>query len=165
MHVDVGAEPHVVGEIPSLVIGVVIDDDLIAIPIPVITVGQIKRGNPEVEAVKPKAVGPASGKVPHMVRAEAAGEASMFERMIQVEASIIVPVIMADPFAVVMDVRGFGVAWFVMADRPGWRAMGNRRTVFWNVSATDGMAAGFMVVVLRHGGKRKEHRYGNNCEE
>ena len=58
LHVDVGAQSDVVGEIPARVVGIVIDDDVVAVPIPVVDVSQVKRSNAEVEAAKPEAVGP-----------------------------------------------------------------------------------------------------------
>ena len=157
LHVDVGTESHVVGEIPAFVVGVVVDDDVVAVPEPVIGVGQVKRGNAEVEAVKPKTVGAASGKVPAVAGAEAAGEAAVLEGMIDVEASIISSGIVTHPLTVVMDVRCFGMACAVAVGSPGRglarRAARRSGTVRRNVTAAYAMAAALMIIVLREGGK------------
>ena len=94
-------------------IGVVVDYDLIAIPIPVPCVAQIERSNAEVEAVKPEAVGTASADAPDVTAAEAAGEASMFEGAVEVVASIISPGVVSNPLAVVVNVRRFGVTGLI----------------------------------------------------
>lgn len=146
---DVGAQSRVVGEIPAVMVGIFVDYDLVAVPEPVRAQGQVKGGNAESEAAKPETVGPASCNAPDVAAAEAAGEAAMFPGMVEMEARIIAPVIMADPFTVVMDVRSLWVPGFVTAGRSGWRAVRSGRAVFWNVSATDGVVAGLMVIVLR----------------
>jgi hypothetical protein len=91
-----------------------------------------------------------------MSAAEAAGVVAVLPGMIEVEAGVVVAVIMPDPFAVVVDVRSFGVAWMVDAGcGSGGRSVDNRLgTVLGNVSAADGMSAA--AVVLGQGGKRKK---------
>ncbi len=110
---DVGAELHVVGEIPAVVVGVFVDHDLVAVPEPVIAEGQVKGADAEVEAAEPETVGAASGDAPDMAAAEAAGEVAMLPGMIEVEAGVIASGVVPDPFAVVVDVRGFGMAFMV----------------------------------------------------
>jgi hypothetical protein len=61
--------------------------------------------------------------------------------MIEVEAGITSSGVVPDPLAVMVNVRSFGMACFVMSGRSGGRAMRNRRTMFRNVSATYGVAA------------------------
>ena len=117
LHVDIGAESHVVGKVPAWVVGIVVDHDLVVRPIPVIDVVQIKRSHTEVEAVKPKAVGPASADAPDVATAEATGEAAMFEGTIEVVACVVSSSVVSNPLAVVVNVRGFGVALLV-AIRP-----------------------------------------------
>lgn len=145
LHVDVGSQPHVVGEIPALVIRVVIDYDLVAVPEPVVGIGQVKWRDAEIEAAKPKAVGTTSCNAPHVTTAEAAGEASMLERMIEVEAGVLSPSVMPDPLAIMVDVRSFWMACSIAIGSFGrslvWRSARGSRTMRGNVSTTDGMAA------------------------
>jgi hypothetical protein len=177
--VDVGAQARVVGEIPAGVVGIVIDHDVIASPIPVTDVAQVERGDAEVETAKPETAWIAALNVPPVSSAEAAFEVAMLPRMIEVEAGIISTVIVPDPFAAVVDVRGFGVprliakggAWRCFRSlrflvlrflvrrvfRAGHCAMRRRRTMLGNVSAAYGMAAALMFIVLRQRWHRKHH--------
>jgi len=113
LHVDVGAESRVVGEVPAVMVGIFVDHDLVAVPEPVTAQGKIKGGDAESEAAKPEAVGTASANAPYMAAAEATGESAMFPGMIEVEAGIVSPGIVPDPFSVVVDVRSFWVAFAV----------------------------------------------------
>jgi len=169
------------------VVGVVVDYDLVVIPIPVTCVGEIERGKSEVEAVKPKAVGATSPDAPDVATAEAAGEAAMLEGTIEVVASVISSGVVSNPFAVVVDVGSFWVAWLVAIGPrcsflarggllPGRGFLSRRcclacafmrswRTVGRNVATTYGVSALLMVIVLCEGRKGKEQRYCENCGE
>ena len=151
---NVGAQPGVVGEVPANMVGVVINHDVVAVPIPVITVGKVKRGDTEVEAAKPETAGTASLHPPTVSPAEATFEMAMLPGVVEVEAVVVVPALMPDPFAIVVDVRSFRVALIVTIGSL-WRrfvrlAMSGRWTMVRSISATDGVApVTFMVVVLR----------------
>src|SRR5580692_311408 len=82
LHVNVGAQPRVVSEIPAVMVGVFVDHDLVAVPEPVSAQGQVKRGNAERPAVEPEAAGAASANAPYVPAAEAAGEVAMLPGMI-----------------------------------------------------------------------------------
>jgi hypothetical protein len=156
--VDVGAEPDVIGEVPAIVVGVIVDNDVIAIPEPVIAVSKVKRANAEIEAAEPESIGAASTESPSVTAANAAGEVAMFPGMIQMEAGLVASVVMSDPFAVVVDVGSFGMAFMVAigsSRRRGLvgRAVRGRGAVVGNVATTDGV---LMVIVLRQGGGVKQ---------
>ena len=104
---DVSSEPDVVGQVPARVIRVVIDRDVIAIPKPVIRVGNVVRGDRKIKTIEPETVGTASTKTPDMATAKASGEAPMFKRMIQMIASVVSTCVMADPLSVRMHVGSF----------------------------------------------------------
>jgi len=137
--VNVGAEANVVSEVPAVVVGVFVDDDIVATPIPVAAKTEVERRDAEVEAAEPEAAGTASGKMPHVAAAETAGEVAVRPGMIEVviNASAL---FVSDPCAVVVNVRSFGMALDVFR-RPGWSAMRRRRTVFGNESTTDSVTA------------------------
>ena len=59
-HVDVGAQPDVIGEIPANVIRVFIDYDLIGVPVPAIAVTDVVRSHTKIETAKPEAAWSAS---------------------------------------------------------------------------------------------------------
>jgi hypothetical protein len=131
------------------VVGVVVDDDVVAIPEPVIAVGEVKGANAEVKTSKPKAVGTASAEAPNVTAADAAGEVAVLPRTIDVEAGIVASVVVSDPLAVVVDVGSFGMT-FMVAIGSGWRrpvrrAVRGRGPVMRNVSAADGA---LVVIVL-----------------
>jgi hypothetical protein len=164
LHVDVGAQPYVVGEIPAVVIGIFVDDDLIAIPEPVIAEGQVKRSDAEVKAAKPETVGTSSANAPYVAAAEAAGEVAVLPWVIEVEAGIIAPGVMSDPSAVVVDVRGGRMAVVVVKAgcRVGNCAMRSWRSMFRNKSAADRVA---VATVLRQGGQGEDQGCSEQSKE
>jgi hypothetical protein len=113
-YVNIGAEARVVGEIPAVVIGVCINHDVVAVPIPVVGIGQVEWGDAEVEAAKPEAAGIAAFQAPAVRAAEAAVEAAMLPGMIEVKTYVVAAVVVSNPFAVVVDVGGFGMALTVV---------------------------------------------------
>ena len=102
--------------------------------------------------------------------AEAAGEMAVFPWMIKMEASVIPSLIMADPFAIVMDMRGFGMALAIAVVGLGStlvrRFMGSAvvrlRPVVGNVSATNGVTAAAVTAMLRPQGQREYERDSND---
>jgi len=52
--VDVGTQPHVVGEVPAVVVRVFVDHNLIAVPEPVTAVTHVERCDIEIETSKPE---------------------------------------------------------------------------------------------------------------
>jgi len=139
---NVGTQSHVVGQIPAVVIGVVINDDLIAVPQPVIAVGVVERANTEEESTESKARGTAARQTENVISPDAAGKSSMLKRSIQMKAGIVARVIMPDPLVVGMHVGRFGVPALVrkaaIGRRRGSRRFlnpGGRGTVCRNVSS------------------------------
>ena len=105
LDVDVGAEPGVVGQVPAVVVGIFVDDDGIAVPIPVVGVVVVVGSYAEIEAAEPKALAVSSTKVIDVAAAKAAGEAAVFPGMIEMIVRVAATGIMADPSAIVVDVR------------------------------------------------------------
>ena len=105
MGVDVGASSRVVGQIPAVVVEIVVDNDGIAVPVPVIGVVVIVGSYAEVEAAEPKALAVPSAQMVLMAAAKAAGEAAVFPGMIEMIVRVAATGIMADPSAIVVDVR------------------------------------------------------------
>jgi len=148
-------------------VGIFVDHDLVAVPEPVIAVGKVEGGDAEGEAAKPKTVGTAAANPPNVAAAEAASEAAVLPGMIEVEAGIVATGVVPNPSAVVVDVRGFGMAFFVATGRgSGRRATNWGRTMFGNVSAADCVTASSMTgSVLRPGRDGENQRYSKNCGE
>ena len=91
-------------------IGVFVDHDRIGIPQPVGNVVIVGRGNTKVEAANPEALSISSYQTENVTRSKSAREATVFKRMIQMEARIVPAGIMSYPLVVGVDVRSFGVS-------------------------------------------------------
>src|SRR5579864_460968 len=147
--VNVGAESRVVGQVPAVVVGVVVNYDLVGTPVPIIDEAEVGGGNGEIETAEPEAFAVAALDAPLMAAADAAGEAAMFPGTVEVIFGIIAAGIVADPFVVGVNVRGFGMALFVGVFRGLvlWRVLrvlccvllrpGRRRAVSGNVAMAD----------------------------
>src|SRR5579863_7875219 len=114
---DVGAEPDVVGKVPAIVVGVFVNNDVVAIPEPVVAVGEVECADAEVETAEPEAAGSTAAEMPDMTAAEASREVAVFPGMVQMHAGIVASGIVADPLAVGGDVRSVGVSGFVVEVR------------------------------------------------
>ena len=80
---DVSTQSDVVSQVPAVVVGIFVNDDVIAVPEPVAAEANVIRSHTEIEAAEPEAVGAASGQMPNVATAEAAGKASVFPGMIR----------------------------------------------------------------------------------
>src|ERR1039458_1255949 len=89
-------------------VGVLVDHDLIAAPVPTYDDVIIVRGDVPVPIVKPEALRVPAGKVEHMFRSKATREGSVPERLIEVVMRIIAAAIVSDPLIVIsVNVRNF----------------------------------------------------------
>jgi len=161
LHVNVSSQSRVVGQIPAVVVGVFVDHDLVAVPEPVSGQGQVKRGHAERPTVKPETAGAASANAPYVAAAESAGEMAVLPGMIKMEAGIIAPGVMPDPGAVVVDMRGLGMAFLVMkiGRRVGDRSMARGRTMLGNKAAANCVAAASVGAMLRQRGQGEYQGY------
>ena len=166
-------------------VGIVVKDDVVSIPVPIVTVGNIEGSDAKVVAgTEPEAVRTASGNSPAVVATHASGEAAVFPRTIEVKAAIVWPVIVANPLAVMMDVRSLWMTLLIAVSRTrfarptlaaasisGWRLthgpMGGR-SAMWNETATHGFSttalsvAAVLSIVLRESGEREYERKNDN---
>jgi hypothetical protein len=117
LDVDVGAESWVVGQVPAVVVGVVVNYDLVCAPVPIVDEAVVGGSDIEVETAEPEAIAIATFDAPLMAAADAASEAAMLKRMIDVIAGVIAAGIVANPLIIGVDVRGIGVAIFVGVSR------------------------------------------------
>src|SRR5271167_1459087 len=51
---DVGSEAHVVGQVPAIVVRILVDNDVVAGPIPITAESKVDRGNAPVPSAKPE---------------------------------------------------------------------------------------------------------------
>jgi hypothetical protein len=108
LDVNVSSQPDVVGEIPACILGIIVDYDVVAAPIPVVDEAQIHGANAPEEAVETEPIRTTAAQMPDVVASDAAVKAAMFERAIQVV--IYTCAVMSHPLATGMDVGRFGMS-------------------------------------------------------
>jgi len=155
VHVTVGAESGVIGEIPAIVVRVLIDHDRIAVPEPVPAEAIVVGSDAEIEVVEPEAFPIPALEMKHMAPTEAAAEMSVLPRMIAMKVGIATTRIVPDPPVVVMNMGGVWMSWLVgMALGGIWmswlavialglcsaRSLRGTRTASRNVSSADGVS-------------------------
>ena len=113
LHVAVCPQPDIVGEVPTVVIGVEIDNDVVVIPEPVATVVVVVRRDLEVVAADVESTDAAAMKPPDMLRSNPRSEMSMFPRAIEVIVHIVAARGMSHPGIVGVYVRDIGVAGLI----------------------------------------------------
>jgi hypothetical protein len=89
---------------------VIIDNDRIGGPIPVVDISVIVRSHTEVSAIEPKALAIPALQVEDVAGSETECKTAVFKWTINVEALVMpLTIIMPDPLAVRVDVRSVGV--------------------------------------------------------
>ena len=108
---NVSPEARVVSQIPPRMIGIVINYDIVPVPIPITHVIVIKRCDAPIEIVKEEALAVAAAQMPDVAAPDAGGEPPLFKRTIQMKARIVAALIMADPLvALHVNMRRFRMA-------------------------------------------------------
>jgi hypothetical protein len=163
--VDIGSKPGVIREIPTGIVGILVDDDGIRVPIPVCYIGEIYGGNGPIPVIEPETVRATTSEMPFMAGAEAAVEPAVLPGMVQMKVGVMTFVPHPAPIRGV-DVRSVGMSGliveFLMFLR--WRTMvpwvtlgtvcSGRRAVGRNIAVTDtsgavllGMTSAMFVVL------------------
>jgi hypothetical protein len=110
---NISTEAYVIGEIPSNVIRIVIDHNLIRIPQPVAAEGYVGRRNGPGPSVEPESIWAPAGKAPCMRRAKASSKVAVLPRMIKMIAWVVPAGIMTNPGLALIYVRSIGVAGLI----------------------------------------------------
>jgi hypothetical protein len=132
--VTVGAEADVVSQVEAVVVGVLVNYDLVGAPVPIVAEAVVGGEDAEGEAAEPEAFAIAAFDAPDVAAAEAAFEAAVGPGMIDMVVDVSAAGVVADPFAVGMDVGRVGMAFLVVESTAllglasgsvmhGWRAM------------------------------------------
>jgi hypothetical protein len=111
---DVRAQPDVVGYIPTHVIRVFIDHNLIRTPKPVIAEIVVIRGHTEIEASKPKSLPISAFYSEDVGTPEASCEPPMLPRMVEMIMYVVRTSVVSDPLPVGMDVGSIGVPRLIL---------------------------------------------------
>jgi hypothetical protein len=186
-YMNVGSEPHVVSQIPAVVVGIFVDHDIVSAPVPVIAVAEIILRNRKVEAAEPEAARASPFDSKRVSLPESATKSSVLERMIDVVVRVVLPGIMPDPFVSAgVDVWGFGMAFLVVESASLFLLWGlprrlligtvlcrGRGTGMWrwtacgDMSPADATNAATLAasVILRRGGNRNQQKYEEYSEK
>jgi len=112
---DVCAEPDVIGEIVSGMIGIVINHDVVVVPEPVVGIVIIVRRYLEVITANVESIKAAAAQTPNVPRAEAGSEMPVLPGMIKMIVRVIAARIVANPAVIFsMHVRSFRMAFLVV---------------------------------------------------
>jgi hypothetical protein len=94
-------------------IGIVVENNVVVIPVPVIAVADISRGDAEVVPTEPEASRTTPFKPPHMTASNPNRKMAVLPGMVEVKAGITASGVMPNPVIVGMNVRSLGMAWLV----------------------------------------------------
>lgn len=86
-------------------VGIIVQNDIIRIPEPVIAVTDVVRSDGEVEAAEPEPARSTASQSPHVPRPEAAGEMPVLPWVIEMIVRVAGTSIMAHPFFTVVHMR------------------------------------------------------------
>jgi hypothetical protein len=91
------------------VVGVFVNHDVVAVPIPAIGICKVKRSYAEVKAAKPETSRVATLDVPAVSAPETALKAPVYPGVVKAEMIVIPAPVMTDPLAIAVDVGSFGM--------------------------------------------------------
>ncbi len=97
----ISAKAHVIGEIPSDVIRIRIEHDIVTVPEPVITIGVVEEADGKDEAADEEPPAIAALHPPHMFWAQGTGKVTVFPWMLETVMRIVPPRVMSNPTIVV----------------------------------------------------------------
>jgi hypothetical protein len=133
--VHISPESRVIGQVPAWIVGIVIEDDVVRIPEPAVAIGQVIRRNAEVESAEEKPVRAPAAEPVDIARSKAAGEVAVLPGMVKVIVRVAAGV--ADPAAVVVNMRRIGMAGLVAEAPSTAGGMARRGAMLRNKTAAD----------------------------
>jgi hypothetical protein len=145
-HVNVGAQPNVVSQVVTHIVGIVVNHDVIVVPEPIVDITKIRVCHRKEETAKAKTVRIATTQAPNMASANRSGKTPMFPRVVKMVTDI-VPFMAYPTIVFCVDMRRFRMAfriavrvrcWLVRNRTRRWmrRRMNRRRTMGWNMTST-----------------------------
>ena len=157
MHIS--SQPGVICQIPPGMIRIVVNHDRVARPQPIVAVFHVKRRDTESEAAKPESRRPTSRQMEFVTTTEAAWEASVLKRPVQMKARVVCGEVMAHPRIVGMDVRPVGMPRLIGKVLPLLRSLyallGCLPALLWGVLALLGLV---LLRPTRRGSLRSRRR-------
>jgi hypothetical protein len=95
--VHISPEALVIGQVVAIVIGVLVEDDIVAVPAPAIAITELDGSDSERKAVEPEAPGSAAFDAPYMARTETASEVPVLPGMIKMKTDVVAAGVMSHP--------------------------------------------------------------------
>jgi len=95
------------------VVGIVVDNDVVSVPEPIAAVTGVKWCDPEVVSTEPEAIGTSADDAPDVAATETTLKVAVFPGVVEVETGVIPSHVVADPFAVAVDVRSLRMIFTV----------------------------------------------------
>ncbi|SPF55162.1 hypothetical protein SBA4_70004 [Candidatus Sulfopaludibacter sp. SbA4] len=149
---DVNPQARVVRQVVAIVVGILIDHNLVPAPIPVGAIAHIRIGHREVEAAEPETRRTSARQPPSVTRSETRREAAVLPRMIHMIPGVVLAGIVPNPL-VPVHVGSLGVSlpvgkmllrrWGALSRPPrGSRPPGGRRPRRGSVTRRRGAVAG-----------------------
>ena len=114
LHVNISSEPHVIREIPTVVIRIFIDRNVVRIPVPVAHVIVIIRSYAEKESVKSETLAVAAVHVPNVFTSEPTGEMSVLPGMVDMVVDIVATRTVSHPCFSTVHVRRIRMARLII---------------------------------------------------
>jgi len=99
--VAIGAKPHVVRQIPTIMVRIRVNHDVVRVPEPVRAGIVVIRCDTEVEAAEPKTVSRSTSKAIDVATPDFARETPVLERMVQMVVGIVGTSVMTNPLIIV----------------------------------------------------------------
>lgn len=96
----VGAQARIIRKIPARIVGIFVDDDLIAIPVPVGHDVVIESRDVPIKIIEPEASGTSASESPHVPGAETAGETTVRPGVFEMIMHVITTSFVANPTVV-----------------------------------------------------------------
>jgi hypothetical protein len=169
LDVNVSSQPRIIRQVPTWIIRIVVDYNLVGGPIPTRDERKLPWRHAEVKPIKPEARRASASQMPHVTRSKTARKMSMFERMIEVQAGV--GVFVPNPSPVVVHMRCLRVAWHIgdMRGRGSVRCRGRngvrrgpgRRSLLRDIAAANMTTTTLMPMLLlriANAYKRKQKR-------
>ena len=94
-------------------IGIVVDHDVVAPPIPVAAKSKVEVGHHEVEPMEPEAMRASTLQAPNVAAPNATPEVPVLPGVIEVVVCVIVAGVVANPLAIRMDMGSVWVPWLI----------------------------------------------------
>ena len=142
-HVAIRSQPDVVGEVPAWIVGIIVQDDVVVVPLPVSAIIVVVRRNLKEEAAKLEALAVSAVKAPNVTRADGLREAAVFPRVVGMIVGVMS--LMSHPLVIFrVYVGSFRVAFLIAKAAPTLVLLGSALA-----SAVRLAAAGFRAPRLR----------------